>query len=30
MRAKKPKGKRQLMKNPTAEADQFQRRAAIG
>jgi len=24
------KGKRQLIKNPTAEADQFQRRAAIG
>jgi penicillin-binding protein 2 len=30
MRSSKPKGKRQLMKNPTAEADQFQRRAAIG
>jgi penicillin-binding protein 2 len=29
MRAAK-KGKRQLLKNPTAEADQFQRRAAIG
>src|SRR6478735_11894603 len=30
MRSSKPKGKRQLMKNPTAEADQFQRRAAVG
>jgi penicillin-binding protein 2 len=29
MRGKKPT-KRHLIKNPTAEADQFQRRAAIG
>ena len=30
MRAAKGKAKRHLIKNPTAEADQFQRRAAIG